>query len=147
MSLHSPNPVIVTAAESYRWSYIPRYTWGALFRSVHLHSSLHFNNLTWVTVPLQMSDQTQRCQSTPTLSMPTSRGQNVPVPVLYDLRSSSASPLPSFRADSCLPKAAHHSKFLCHKLEVKPAASRLTDGSSPLRTAVFHRGRIQNDQS
>lgn len=97
-------------------------------------------------VPLRMSDQTQQCQSTPALSMPHPKGKNVPVPVLYGLTSSSASPLPSFRADSSLPEVAHHVIFLYHKLEVKPAASRLTDGSFPLRTAVFGRGHIQNDQ-
>lgn len=112
----------------------PTVPWGALFHSLHLHPPpLHFNNASWVTVPLQMSDQTQRCQSVPTFPS-TAQRQSVPVPQLQELISQ---PTPLLQGTQQPSQGAMSHPISVSLLEVSPAASGLSAGSSALHTAGF----------
>lgn len=109
----------------------PVVPWGALFHSVHLHPPpLHFNNISWITVPLQMSDQTQRCQSVPTFPS-TPQRQSLPVPELI----SQPAPLLQGTQQPSLGGMSH--PISVSQVEVSRAASGPSDGSSALHTAGF----------
>lgn len=112
----------------------PTVPWGALFHSVHLHPPpLHFNNVSWITVPLQMSDQTQRCQSIPVFPS-TPQRQSVPVPVLQELISQ---PTPLLQGTQQPSQGGMSHPISLPQLEVSPTASGPSDGSSALCTAGF----------
>lgn len=112
----------------------PTVPWGALFHSVHLHPPpLHFNNTSWVTVPLQMSDQTQRCQSVPTFPS-TPQRQSLLVPVLQELISQPTPPPQGTQQPS---QGGMSHPISVSQLEINPTASGLSADSSALHTAGF----------
>lgn len=108
--------------------------WGALFPSVHLHPPpLHFNSISWVLVPVQMSDQTQPCQSVPPFPS-TPQRQSVPVPVLQELISQ---PAPLLQGTQQPSQGGMSHPISLSLLKGSPTACSLSDGSSALHTAGF----------
>lgn len=109
----------------------PTVPWAALFHSVHFHPPpLHFNNISWVTVPLQMSDQTQRCQSVPTFPS-TPQRQSLPGPELI------SQPTPLLQGTQQPSQGGMSHPISVSQVEVSPTASGLRDGSSAWHRAGF----------